>query len=140
MKPLNQVASGGEFSRIMFCVKYLIADKVSLPTILFDEIDSGISGEVALQMIEMMHSMAKSHQVIVITHLPQIAAKGEHHYFVFKESGQKSTTSAIKLLSEKQRVEAIARMIGGNKPSEIAFANAMELMGIGEYENGGMGE
>jgi DNA repair protein RecN (Recombination protein N) len=72
--------------------------------------------------------------------LPQIAAKGEHHYFVFKESDQQSTTSAIKLLSEKQRIEAVARMIGGNKPSEIAFANAMELMGMGEYENGRMGE
>jgi DNA repair protein RecN (Recombination protein N) len=140
VKPIKQVASGGEFSRIMFCVKYLIADKVSLPTILFDEIDSGISGEVALQMIEMMQSMARTHQVIVITHLPQIAARGDHHYFVFKESDQNSTTSTIKLLSEKQRIEAVARMIGGNKPSEIAYANARELMGIGEYENGRMGE
>ena len=140
VKPIKQVASGGEFSRIMFCVKYLIADKVALPTILFDEIDSGISGEVALQMIEMMQSMARTHQVLVITHLPQIAARGEHHYFVFKESDQKSTTSTIKLLSEKQRIEAVARMIGGNKPSEIAYANAREQMGMGEYENGGMGE
>ena len=138
VKPVKQVASGGEFSRIMFCVKYLIADKVSLPTILFDEIDSGISGEVALQMIEMMQSMARTHQVIVITHLPQIASRGEHDYFVFKESDQNSTTSTIKLLSEKQRIEAVARMIGGNKPSEIAYANARELMGMGEYENGGI--
>ena len=136
VKPINKVASGGEFSRLMFCVKYLIADKVSLPTILFDEIDSGISGEVALQMIEMMQSMAQSHQVITISHLPQIAARGEHHYFVYKESDDTSTTSTIKLLTEGQRVEAIARMIGGNNPSEVAFANAKELMGIREPENG----
>ena len=130
VKPLNKVASGGEFSRLMFCVKFLIADKVSLPTILFDEIDSGVSGEVALQMIEMMQSMAQSHQVITISHLPQIAARGDHHYFVYKESDANSTTSAIKQLTGGQRVEAIARMIGGKDPSEIAYANARELMEI----------
>ena len=128
-QPIDKVASGGEFSRLMFCVKYLIADKVALPTILFDEIDTGISGEVALQMIEMMHQMARSHQVITISHLPQFAARGDHHYFVYKESDDNTTTSGIKQLTGGERVEAVAAMLGGKNPSEIAYANARELLG-----------
>ena len=128
-QPIDKVASGGEFSRLMFCVKYLIADKVALPTILFDEIDTGISGEVALQMIEMMHQMARSHQVITISHLPQFAARADHHYFVYKESDDSTTTSGIKQLTDGERVEAVAAMLGGKNPSEIAYANARELLG-----------
>ena len=131
-QPIDKVASGGEFSRLMFCVKYLIADKIALPTILFDEIDTGISGEVALQMIGMMHRMARSHQVITISHLPQFAARGDHHYFVYKESDDHTTTSGIKRLTGRERVEAVAAMLGGNNPSEIAYANARELLGTGE--------
>lgn len=127
-QPINKVASGGEFSRLMFCVKYLIAGKVALPTILFDEIDTGISGEVALQMIEMMYNMATNHQVLTISHLPQFAARGDHHYYVYKESDENSTTSGIRKLADDERVEEIAKMLGGNKPSEIAYANAKELM------------
>jgi len=128
-QPISKVASGGEFSRLMFCVKYLMADKVSLPTILFDEIDTGISGEVALQMVEMMHEMSDNHQVMTISHLPQFAAKGDHHYFVYKESDVDTTTSSIRKLLGAERVKEIAKMLGGNNPSEIAFANAKELMG-----------
>ncbi len=127
-QPINKVASGGEFSRLMFCVKYLMAGKVSLPTILFDEIDSGISGEVALQMVDMMHEMADNHQVLTISHLPQFAAKGDHHYYVYKESDVDTTTSEIRKLEGTERVKEIAKMLGGNNPSEIAFANAKELL------------
>jgi len=126
---LKKVASGGEFSRLMFCVKYLIADKVSLPTIIFDEIDTGISGEVALQMIDMMDEMSQNHQVIAISHLPQFAAKGHHHYYVYKESDQATTSSGIRKLDGTERVEAVAKMLGGNNPSEVAIANAKELLG-----------
>lgn len=125
---ISKVASGGEFSRLMFCIKYLIADKVSLPTMLFDEIDTGISGEVALQMVEMMHKMAKSHQVLTISHLPQFAAKADHHYYVYKESDVNITSSEIKKLQGDERVTEIAKMLGGNNPSEIALANAKELL------------
>ncbi len=128
-QPISKVASGGEFSRLMFCVKYLMADKVSLPTMLFDEIDSGISGEVALQMVEMMHEMARNHQVLTISHLPQFAAKGDHHYYVYKESDDDTTASGIRKLQGEERVKEIAKMLGGHNPSEIAFANAKELLG-----------
>lgn len=127
-QPISKVASGGELSRLMFCVKYLMADKVSLPTILFDEIDSGISGEVALQMVEMMHEMSGNHQVLTISHLPQFAARGDHHYYVYKESDVDTTTSGIRKLEGAERVKEIAKMLGGDNPSEIAFANAKELL------------
>jgi DNA repair protein RecN (Recombination protein N) len=127
-QPISKVASGGEFSRLMFCVKYLMADKVSLPTMLFDEIDSGISGEVALQMVEMMHEMARNHQVLTISHLPQFAAKGDHHYYVYKESDDDTTASGIRKLQGEERVREIAKMLGGHKPSKIAIANAKELL------------
>ena len=127
-KLLSEVASGGEFSRLMFCVKYMLADKIALPTILFDEIDTGISGEVALQMVKMMQEMSRSHQVITISHLPQFAAKGDHHYLVYKESSGPTATSSIRRLQGEDRVAAVAQMLGGNNPSEIAYANAKELL------------
>ena len=127
-QPLKQVASGGEFSRLMFCVKYILADKVALPTILFDEIDMGISGEVALQMVKMMQEMSRNHQVITISHLPQFAAKGDHHYYVYKETSGATATSEIRRLQGEDRVAEVAKMLGGNNPSEIAYANAKELL------------
>ena len=126
--PLNKVASGGEFSRLMFCFKYIIADKTALPTMVFDEIDAGISGEIALQMGNMMEKMAKNHQVITISHLPQIAAKGKSHYFVFKEVDSNRSVSMIRKLSDEERVKEIAKMIGGDSPSTHAFESARELM------------
>ena len=126
--PLKQAASGGEFSRLMFAVKYILADKTALPTIVFDEIDTGISGEIAIKMANMMRRMAQNHQVITITHLPQIAAKGEAHYFVFKDESDHTTSSQIKLLSEDERLKEIAEMIGGKNPSSTAFESAKELI------------
>jgi DNA repair protein RecN (Recombination protein N) len=127
-QPLKSVASGGEFSRLMFCVKYVLADKTALPTIVFDEIDTGISGEIALKMVRMMQQMARGHQVISISHLPQIAARGEAHYFVYKDNSTAKTFSRIKKLSEEERVQEIAKMIGGASPSAVAYESARELM------------
>ena len=127
-KPLAQVASGGEFSRFMFCIKFIMAEKTSLPTLILDEIDNGVSGEIAIKLGNLMKVMSKGHQLIAISHLPQIAAKGDAHYFVFKDSSSRKTVSNIKLLSEGARVEEIAKMIGGEKPSKVALENAQELL------------
>ena len=129
-KPLAQVASGGEFSRLMFCIKYVMAAKTAMPTLVLDEIDTGISGEIAIRLGELMKTMAEHHQLITITHLPQIAARGDAHYFVFKDSSSKKTISNIRALNETDRVEEIAKMIGGDNPSKTARENARELIGI----------
>ena len=125
---LKGVASGGEFSRLMFCIKYVLAGKTSLPTIIFDEIDTGVSGEIAIKMVGMMKEMSKNHQVIAISHLPQVAAKGDAHYFVYKDNSAAKAVSRIRQLSEEERVVEIAKMIGGNTPSTIAYENAKELL------------
>ena len=127
-RPLAQVASGGEFSRVMFCIKYVMAAKTSMPTLILDEIDSGISGEVAIKLGSLMKGMSKDHQIISISHLPQIAAKGDAHYFVYKDNSAAKTISTIKKLEEHERVEEIAKMIGGSKPSKVALENAQELL------------
>ena len=127
-RPLAQVASGGEFSRLMFCIKYVMAEKSAMPTLVLDEIDNGISGEIALKLGNLMKTMADGHQLITISHLPQIAAKGHAHYFVYKDNSAKKTVSSIKLLSDGERVQEIAKMIGGNQPSKIALENAQELL------------
>jgi DNA repair protein RecN (Recombination protein N) len=127
-KPLAQVASGGEFSRLMFCIKYVMAAKTSMPTLVLDEIDNGISGEIAIKLGTLMKTMAKHHQLITISHLPQIAAKADAHYFVFKDNSSSKTVSNIKVLNEQERIEEIAKMIGGAKPSKVAFENAKELI------------
>jgi DNA repair protein RecN (Recombination protein N) len=127
---LKNAASGGEFSRLMLCLKYVIANKASLPTIVFDEIDTGISGEIAIKVGKMMKQMAKKHQVIAISHLPQIAAQGESHYFVYKDNSSDRAVSNIKKLSVDERVKEIAQMIGGAKPSETAIKSAKELLSI----------
>jgi DNA repair protein RecN (Recombination protein N) len=127
-KPIGMVASGGEFSRLMFCIKYVMAAKTSMPTLVLDEIDNGVSGEIALKLGTLMKSMAKHHQLITISHSPQIAAKANAHYFVYKDNSSAKTVSNIKSLNEKERVEEIAKMIGGDKPSKVAFENAKELI------------
>jgi DNA repair protein RecN (Recombination protein N) len=127
-RPLAQVASGGEFSRLMFCVKYVMAEKTSMPTLILDEIDTGVSGEIAIRLGKMMKEIAQRHQLIAISHLPQIAAKADTHYFVFKDNSSTKTVSQIRELKEKERVEEIAKMIGGAKPSAKALENAKELM------------
>jgi DNA repair protein RecN (Recombination protein N) len=127
-EPIHKVASGGEFSRVMFALKYMLADHSAMPTIIFDEIDTGISGEIALKMGKLMTQMSKNHQMIVITHLPQIAGRGEQHFFVYKNSDTDKTTSELKELSPEDRVQSIAKMIGGESPSESAFESARELL------------
>jgi DNA repair protein RecN (Recombination protein N) len=127
-RPLAQVASGGEFSRLMFAVKFVMAEKTSMPTLILDEIDNGVSGEVAIQLGNMMKIMAKNHQVIAISHLPQIAAKADKHYFVFKDNSSAKTVSQIRELDGQGKVLEIAKMIGGANPSALALANAKELI------------
>lgn len=125
---LKNVASGGEFSRLMLCVKYILASKTSLPTIIFDEIDTGVSGEIAIKMGKMLEDMAHNHQVIVITHLHQIASRGDAHYFVFKDTVTERTITRIKRLTQQGRINEIARIIGGEPPSESAIRNAKEFL------------
>jgi len=125
---LKQVASGGEFSRLIFGIKYIMADKMALPTLIFDEIDTGVSGEVALQMVRMMQKIAKNHQVLCISHLPQVAAKGDQHYFVYKDNSSARTISKIRLLENDDRISEIAKMIAGSNPSESAYESARELL------------
>jgi DNA repair protein RecN (Recombination protein N) len=127
-RPLAQVASGGEFSRLMFCIKYVMAEKSSMPTLILDEIDNGVSGEIAIKLGRMMKTMANDHQLICISHLPQVAAKGDAHYFVYKDNSSSKTISNIRLLNNNDRVQEIAKMIGGENPSKVALQGAKELI------------
>jgi len=127
---LKSVASGGEFSRLMLCVKYILAGKTALPTIIFDEIDTGISGEVAIKVAKMMKKMSDRHQLVVITHLPQMASNGHAHYYVYKDNSTDRTISRIKQLNHEERVHEIAQMIGGAKPSATAYESAKELLAM----------
>lgn len=125
---LKHVASGGEFSRLMMVIKYILADKRKLPTIIFDEIDTGVSGEIAKKMAKMMHNMSANHQIIAITHLHQIASSGNAHYFVYKDHSSDKTVSKIKKLTSDERVMEIAHMIGGHNPSDAVISNAKEMI------------
>jgi len=127
---IQKVASGGELSRLNLCLKALITQLMALPTIIFDEIDSGVSGEVANKVGNLMQSIAKKHQVITITHLPQIASKGESHFFVYKEVKADKTFTNIKRLDEKERIIEIAKMLSGEKPTNSALENAKELLNV----------
>ena len=127
-EPVRKVASGGELSRLMLSIKSLVAKSVQLPTLIFDEIDSGISGEAARQVGIIIKELSSAHQVISITHQPQIAAKADTHFFVFKETRDDKITTAIKVLTGDERVTAIATMLSGKKPTAAAFENARELM------------
>lgn len=128
--PMNKVASGGELSRLMLSIKSLVAQYTSLPTIIFDEIDTGISGEVALKVGNIMENLASNMQVIAITHLPQIASKGKAHYWVYKDEQPDRTLSNIKMLSESERTVEIAKMLSGENPGESAMQNARDLIGL----------
>ncbi|WP_420583292.1 DNA repair protein RecN [Reichenbachiella sp.] len=127
-EPVGNVASGGEFSRLMFCIKYLLASKTAMPTVVFDEIDTGVSGEIALKMANMMRRMSENHQIISISHLPQIAARGQAHYFVYKNNEAEKAESMIRKLEPADRLEEIAKMIGGENPSDTARNSAKELI------------
>jgi len=128
-EPVGKVASGGELSRLMLCVKSIVARKLQLPTLIFDEIDTGISGEAAKQVGLIMKELATNHQVISITHQPQIAAKADAHYFVYKAVEENRITTGVRLLSNKERITAIARMLDGETPSQAAMDNAKEMVG-----------
>ena len=127
-RPLAQVASGGEFSRVMFSIKYIMAEKADLPTLILDEIDSGVSGEIAIRLGNRMKEIAQRHQIIAISHLPQIAAKADAHFYVFKDNSSARTITSMRKLADNDRIVEIAQMIGGAKPSALALENARELM------------
>ncbi len=126
--PMNKVASGGELSRLMLSIKSLIAVHTALPTIIFDEIDTGISGEVALKVGNIMERLSENMQVIAITHLPQIASRGNSHYTVYKDEQSDSTHTNIRKLQHDERVVELAKMLSGNTPGESAMLNAKELL------------
>jgi len=126
--PIRKVASGGELSRLMLCIKSLVAQSVALPTLIFDEIDTGISGEAARQVSFIMEGMAKGHQIICITHQPQIAGKADAHYFVFKDMKSGKVTTNVRLLTREERINHIAQMMSGEKPTAAALENARELV------------
>ena len=127
-EPLQKVASGGELSRLMLVLKSLVAKSLKMPTLIFDEIDSGISGEAAKQVGLLMNELSESHQLISITHQPQIASKADQHLYVYKKEIQSSITTHVKELSKEDRVMAIAQMLSGENPSEHALANAREMI------------
>ncbi|MDQ2720944.1 MAG: DNA repair protein RecN [Bacteroidota bacterium] len=126
---LRKVASGGELSRLMLSIKSLVAKSIQLPTLIFDEIDSGISGEAAKQVGNIIKELSLAHQVISITHQPQIAAKAQTHFFIYKEIKDDKIITAIKILNADERITAIATMLSGKKPTAAAFENAREMMG-----------
>ncbi len=127
-KELHKTASGGELSRLMLCLKALLAERTALPTIIFDEIDTGVSGDVADKIGNILFAMGKTMQVITITHLPQMASKGGNHLFVYKSDSKDKTTSSIKALNKEERIAEIAKMLSTGTPTETALKNAKELL------------
>jgi DNA repair protein RecN (Recombination protein N) len=123
-----KVASGGEMSRLMLSIKTLLAKQGDLPTIIFDEIDTGVSGEVADKMGGIIKDVSQDIQIINITHLPQIASKGDYHFFVYKESDDNSTSTQIKMLSKEERITEIAKMLSGQNLTPAAIQNAKALL------------
>lgn len=125
---IKEVASGGELSRLMLCIKSLIADIDDMPTLIFDEIDNGISGSVAMKVGEIMKNLSRHHQLICITHLPQIAKTADQHLYIYKEETTHRTNTRIKRLNEEERILEIAKMLSGENISEASLANAKELI------------
>ncbi|MEJ7767873.1 MAG: DNA repair protein RecN [Chitinophagaceae bacterium] len=126
--PIRKVASGGELSRLMLCIKSLVAESVDLPTMIFDEIDSGISGEAARQVGFIMKDLSASRQIICITHQPQIAGKGDAHFYVYKQIVEDTVKTNIRLLTREERITTIAQMLSGEKPTAAALENAREMV------------
>ena len=127
-QPVRKVASGGELSRLMLCIKSLVAQSIDLPTLIFDEIDTGISGEAARQVGVIMKNLAAKRQVISITHQPQIAGKADAHFFVYKEIVKDAIKTNIRQLTTEERITAIAQMLSGEKPTAAAIENAREML------------
>ncbi len=128
-EPLRKIASGGELSRLMLCIKSLIAEKINLPTLIFDEIDTGISGEAAKQVGIILKQLALQRQVISITHQPQIAGKADAHFYVYKQIKNDVVNTNIRLLNKDERIQAIAQMLAGEAPTAAAIENAKEMIG-----------
>ena len=128
LNPITQIASGGELSRIALCIKSIIADSTNLPTMIFDEVDSGVSGQVALIMGQLIGDLSEKYQIITITHSPQVAAYGDMHFYIYKEDGADRSYTKVKKLDEKGRIEEIAHMLSGNPPTPSAITNAKELI------------
>lgn len=130
LKPVSEIASGGEISRLMLGTKALIAGAIALPAIIFDEIDTGVSGEIADKMGDIMKGLGTQMQVITITHLPQIAAKGTFHYFVYKEEAGNTTETNIRQLDSRERIKEIAQMLSGSELTQAALEHAKNLLQI----------
>ncbi len=128
LQPVAQTASGGEISRLMLCIKAMIAGFTALPAIIFDEVDTGVSGDIADKMGDIMQELGTKMQVFAITHLPQIAAKGKDHYFVYKEDTDERTVTRIRKMNKEERVKEIARMLSGASLTNASIANAKELL------------
>ncbi|MBK8620643.1 MAG: DNA repair protein RecN [Saprospiraceae bacterium] len=129
-QPLKSVASGGEISRLNLCIKSILVSAMVLPTIIFDEIDAGVSGDVALKMGDMLTNLAKNHQIISITHSPQVASKAQHHLHVFKNHEGDKTTTNIKVLSQDEKIYTLAIMLSSDPPTNTALAAAKELISL----------
>lgn len=128
--PVQATASGGEISRLMLTIKTIIASHMQLPSIIFDEIDTGVSGDIAHRMGNMMSQISQNLQVIAITHLPQVAAMGTTHFKVFKQDNETSTTTNIRQLNTEQRIDEIALMLSGSNIDPAAIANARSLLNL----------
>ena len=132
VRPLGKVASGGELSRIMLAIKTVLADQDEVETLIFDEIDSGISGRTAQMVSEKMNLLGRSHQIICITHLPQIAAMADHHFYIEKNATDHSTATTITELSEADSLKELARLSGAAQLTESVLANAKEMKDLAE--------
>ena len=134
LKPLEKVLSGGELSRIMLALKCVFVDKDKIPTLIFDEIDTGISGTIGKRVGEKMYEVSIKHQVLCITHLPQIAALSDSHYFVSKEVLNGKTFTGIRMLNKDEKIKEIAKMVGGDEISDVTIENASEMVNFAEIK------
>jgi DNA repair protein RecN (Recombination protein N) len=132
LKPLSKIASGGEMSRIMLAIKTCLADTDSIPTLIFDEIDAGISGRTAQVVAQQLASVSKQHQVVCVTHLPQIAAMADNHYLISKEERDGHTYTRLELLNRDQRVRELARLLGGAKVTDLTIRHSEEMLKMAE--------
>jgi DNA repair protein RecN (Recombination protein N) len=130
LQTIKDVASGGELSRLTLVTKSLVASAIPLPTLIFDEIDTGISGDVALRMGNILRQLSNHHQVVSITHSPQVASKADVHYFVYKKEDEDRTVTLVRSLTPDERVRAIATMLSQSPPSASAMENARELLSM----------
>ena len=128
LEEISRVASGGEVSRLMLCIKSMVSDRKGMPTLIFDEIDAGVSGEIADKVGGIMDHLAKGRQVMAITHLPQVASRGADHFVVYKEDTSDATYTRIRKLQADERINEIARMLSGEEVTEAALSNARELL------------